>query len=537
MRESGEFEAMPKKEALLLTRELDQARAQPRRHPQHGEAARGDLRARHRQGAHRGDRGQQARHPDRGRGRHQLRPRRHPVRHPRQRRRHPLRHPHVPDHVRRRRRGPLHLLAQATATVPARPWPAPPTKSRPSPPSRPRPAARRRQAAAGARARCRARPNRQAPPGIPRRRPGTPPWPPAADVRPAPEAARWVRTRGRPPADADDGARSAPRRGRARSCRPPARRRPTTPETARAPACRRSPPPASRPGSHRPRDAARSRCVRRAPTDDQGVSTRPWLTSPPRTCRPCARATGAGMMDAKKALTEENGGDADAAAKWLREKGLAKAAGRSDRDNSQGTVAVSHEGNGGRHRRAQVRDRLRGQVRPVHLLGPGDRHPGGGRGRASAAAKADGHRRPEGRAQGEHRARTGGAGRGRRGPRARHLRAPPGRPWRERRHRRAATAATSSWPTSMAVHIAFTKPTHLSREDVPRPRWPRSETFEGITRAEGKPEAAMDKIVEGRLTGWFKERVAARAELRQGREADHHPTAGWQHRSCGSPRW
>ena len=33
------------------------------------------------------------------------------------------------------------------------------------------------------------------------------------------------------------------------------------------------------------------------------------------------------------------------------------------------------------------------------------------------------------------------------------------------------------------------------------------ETLVGITRAEGKPEAAMEKIVEGRLTGWFKERV------------------------------
>ena len=33
------------------------------------------------------------------------------------------------------------------------------------------------------------------------------------------------------------------------------------------------------------------------------------------------------------------------------------------------------------------------------------------------------------------------------------------------------------------------------------------EVLEGITRAEGKPEAAMEKIVEGRLTGWFKERV------------------------------
>ncbi len=42
-----------------------------------------------------------------GRGRHQLRPRRHRLRHPGQRRRHPLRGPHVPGHRRRRHRGPL----------------------------------------------------------------------------------------------------------------------------------------------------------------------------------------------------------------------------------------------------------------------------------------------------------------------------------------------------------------------------------------------------------------------------------------------
>ena len=87
-----------------------EARAQPRRHRQDGEAAERDLRARHEEGAHRGHRGQQARPADRRGGRHQLRPRRHPVRHPRQRRRHPLGHPAVPGHRRRRRRGPAHGL-------------------------------------------------------------------------------------------------------------------------------------------------------------------------------------------------------------------------------------------------------------------------------------------------------------------------------------------------------------------------------------------------------------------------------------------
>jgi elongation factor Ts len=55
------------------------------------------------------------------------------------------------------------------------------------------------------------------------------------------------------------------------------------------------------------------------------------------------QSTGAGMMDAKKAL-EEAGGDAAAAAKALREKGLGKAAARSDRENTQGVVAVAEAG-------------------------------------------------------------------------------------------------------------------------------------------------------------------------------------------------
>jgi elongation factor Ts len=48
-------------------------------------------------------------------------------------------------------------------------------------------------------------------------------------------------------------------------------------------------------------------------------------------------ATGAGMMDCKKALNE-SGGDFDKAVVWLREKGMASAAKRSDRDASQGAV-------------------------------------------------------------------------------------------------------------------------------------------------------------------------------------------------------
>ena len=57
-------------------------------------------------------------------------------------------------------------------------------------------------------------------------------------------------------------------------------------------------------------------------------------------------STGAGMMDAKKALTE-NAGDMEAAVDWLRTKGLAKAAKKSGRTAAEGLVAVAVEGGKG----------------------------------------------------------------------------------------------------------------------------------------------------------------------------------------------
>ena len=54
-------------------------------------------------------------------------------------------------------------------------------------------------------------------------------------------------------------------------------------------------------------------------------------------------ASGAGMMDAKKALTETNG-DMEAAIDWLRTKGLAKAAKKSGRTAADGLVGVAVKG-------------------------------------------------------------------------------------------------------------------------------------------------------------------------------------------------
>jgi len=54
--------------------------------------------------------------------------------------------------------------------------------------------------------------------------------------------------------------------------------------------------------------------------------------------------TGAGMLDCKKAL-EENNGDINASIDWLREKGISKAAKKADRIAAEGVAAILTKGN------------------------------------------------------------------------------------------------------------------------------------------------------------------------------------------------
>jgi len=56
--------------------------------------------------------------------------------------------------------------------------------------------------------------------------------------------------------------------------------------------------------------------------------------------------TGAGMMDAKAALVENNG-DMEAAVDWLRKKGLSKAAKKSSRTAAEGLVSIATSGKTG----------------------------------------------------------------------------------------------------------------------------------------------------------------------------------------------
>jgi elongation factor Ts len=59
---------------------------------------------------------------------------------------------------------------------------------------------------------------------------------------------------------------------------------------------------------------------------------------------------------------------------------------------------------------------------------------------------------------------------------------------------------------SVAQHISFADPIYLSREDVPTEEVDNERRIvEEISRGEGKPEAALPKIIEGRLGAFFKQ--------------------------------
>ena len=102
---AGDFNRLPKKEAALLTEELNKPPGHARRHPQDEAPPGRDLHRRPAPRAHRRHRGEQARDPGRRHGRHQRRPGRARLHHPGQRRRDPVDPAALPAGRRRRDRG------------------------------------------------------------------------------------------------------------------------------------------------------------------------------------------------------------------------------------------------------------------------------------------------------------------------------------------------------------------------------------------------------------------------------------------------
>jgi len=217
-------------------------------------------------------------------------------------------------------------------------------------------------------------------------------------------------------------------------------------------------------------------------------------------------ATGAGMMDAKRAL-QENGGDPTAAGKWLREQGLAKASTREGRDNSQGAVAVSTTENVAAVAELKSEtdfvaksDQFSSLVQEIATLVAA-------KGEDAAQEKADAI--DDLKVVLKENIALGQIAR---------FEAADGNVVDTYIHRQDGrgvngvlvelAGGTKDLAHEIAVQIAFTRPSYLHRDDVPEAEVAEERaTLENITRAEGKPEAALGKIVDGRLTGWFKERV------------------------------
>ena len=251
------------------------------------------------------------------------------------------------------------------------------------------------------------------------------------------------------------------------------------------------------------------------------------------------KVTGAGMMDCKKALIESDG-DQEAAVDWLRKQGLG-ASKRAGRSAEQGTVDVVLEDD---------------VAALVELTCETDFVAKGADFVATVAALArlvaekgdEGLARPAVRGPDRRRGRHAARRQARREDRAR-----PGRPLRDHRrpagrlqaHPERARAPSASWSSSaastasdpkakelahdLALHIASAAPRFVRREDVSADAIEKErEVLTELTRNEGKPEAAIGKIVEGRLNGFYKDYVPARAGLRarpegHGRLADRGP--------------
>ncbi|MEM9033227.1 MAG: translation elongation factor Ts [Actinomycetota bacterium] len=218
------------------------------------------------------------------------------------------------------------------------------------------------------------------------------------------------------------------------------------------------------------------------------------------------KATGAGMMDAKKAL-QENDGDAEAAATWLREKGIAKMAGRSDRENSQGTVALSIGEEGGAVVQLKSETDFVAKSDDFTTL-VGEMADAVAAGGPEAVTAFDARVEDMRLTLKEHievgdivhyPAADGNVVGG-------YLHSQDGRGVNGVLVELAG--GNSDLAKDVAMHVSFSRPKYATRDEVPADviEAERS-TLETLSRNEGKPEAALPKIVEGRLNGFYKEVV------------------------------
>lgn len=230
------------------------------------------------------------------------------------------------------------------------------------------------------------------------------------------------------------------------------------------------------------------------------------------------RRTGAGMMDAKRAL-EASDGDMEAAKTWLREQGLAQASKRSGRAADQGAVEARVEGSVGALveltaetdfvAKSDDFGGLLADITQVVLESSADdveslslrgstvadvvKEAAGRLGENIALGRVVRYETDDGLLDSYQHIQ---AERGTIGVLVELGGVDPA----------AADARTVAH--DVALHVASAAPRYLSRDDVPSEVVAvEREVLENLTRNEGKPEQAIDKIVDGRMNGWYKEHV------------------------------
>lgn len=217
-------------------------------------------------------------------------------------------------------------------------------------------------------------------------------------------------------------------------------------------------------------------------------------------------ATGAGMMDAKKALVEADG-DREKAAVILRQKGLSKVATLEDRENNEGTVAIATDGNLAAMVLLKSETDFAGKsedfIELTQKLADAVLRDGEA-GVASLQDELDNLRISK-----RENIEIGDVVR---------VEATDGNVLDAYLHRQDGRGVngviievSGSDPETVheiALHVAFAKPEALTRDEIDADKVAKARaSFEELTRKEGKPEQAIPKIVEGRLNSWYGERV------------------------------
>jgi elongation factor Ts len=218
------------------------------------------------------------------------------------------------------------------------------------------------------------------------------------------------------------------------------------------------------------------------------------------------QVTGVGMMDAKKAL-EENDGDMEAAIQWLRVHGKASAAKRAEREAGEGAVAVVRDGKVAAI--AELRCETDFVAKSDEFVSLVDEIAARVAAEGAAATSQFDERIENLLTTLKENISLG---------RVYRLEAGADEVVETYIHLQSGRGVNAvavvlkggseEMAHEVAVHIAFTKPQYLNRDEVPASEVEAErKTVEEISRNEGKPEAALPKIIEGRLNGWFKDRV------------------------------